>query len=196
MMINVKMLFLNSQEKKSKWRLKEPTLTYFTLAYTVCKGSLVHLILFDKCRCVTLRRRQWGAVSESTLMWLSFERKREKYVAELCLASEKKQHLAVKCSFSRETVAFTEVRAASQKPMRAAYLAEYMCWQRGSMTLSVWSGSGGFRVASEHLRDWLVRHLGVCGWVMAGRGCRLLGLAGVTLALTARCAALTGKHFP
>lgn len=29
---------------------------------------------------------------------------------------------------------------------------------------------------------------------MAGRGCRLLGLAGVTLALTARCAALTAAQ--
>lgn len=30
---------------------------------------------------------------------------------------------------------------------------------------------------------------------MAGPGCRLLRLACVTLALTAECAAVTGKHF-
>lgn len=31
---------------------------------------------------------------------------------------------------------------------------------------------------------------------MAGPGCRLLWLACVTLAMTANCAAVTGKHFP
>lgn len=56
---------------------------------------------------------------------------------------------------------------------------------------------GGLAV---YLRDWLVRHLRVCvcgsRWLMAGPGCRLLRLACVTLAMTANCAAVTGKHFP
>lgn len=64
------------------------------------------------------------------LMWPSFESKRNGK-EEMCFASEKKrgkkkgkkQHLALKCSFSRELVAFTEVRSASQERMRAAYLA-------------------------------------------------------------------------
>lgn len=85
---------------------------------------------------------------------------------------KKKQHLALKCSFSRELVAFTEVQTASQKRMRAAYLA-------GAHTEQVDSADSreaslqSLRVAAlqrlqgglaVYLRDWLVRHLCVCVW--------------------------------
>lgn len=55
----------------------------------------------------------------------------------MCFASEnrrdeKRQHLALKCSFSRELVAFTEVWSASQKRMRASYLAHTHTEQVGS----------------------------------------------------------------
>lgn len=64
-----------------------------------------------------------GSFSALALMWPSFESKRSGgREREMCFAS-KKQHLALKCSFSRELVAFREVRSASQKHMRAAYLA-------------------------------------------------------------------------
>ncbi len=62
-----------------------------------------------------------SSFSVSALMWPSFESERSRE-AEMCFASIK-QHLALKCSFSRELVAFIEVRSASQKHMRAAYLA-------------------------------------------------------------------------
>lgn len=50
---------------------------------------------------------------------MCFASKKEKKKEE----KGKKKHLALKCSFSRELVAFTEVWSASQERMRAAYLA-------------------------------------------------------------------------
>ena len=107
-------------------------------------SSLIHHASFQACVCVCVcvracvcwvglmvrkEREEMGSSSSvSALMWPSFEsrwgggkQEREK----MCLTSEKRrqQHLAPKCSFSRELVAFTEVRSASQKRMRAAYLA-------------------------------------------------------------------------
>lgn len=97
-----------------------------------------HLIFFKSaCTCVpvcmcalraqvALMVRKEGeemgsSFSVLALMWPSFESERSRE-GEMCFAS-KKQHLALKCSFSRELVAFREVRSASQKRMRAAYLA-------------------------------------------------------------------------
>lgn len=58
--------------------------------------------------------------------------------------------------------------------------------------LSVQRLEGGLPL---YLRDWLVC-VCVCVTDTQGPGCRLLWLAGVTLAVTAVRAAVTGKHFP
>lgn len=183
-----------------------------------------HTHIFQDCVCLCVHvwvcplraqvalmvRREGGGAVSQCWHWCGHPLRAREAEREKCASPAKKQHLALKCSFSRELVAFAEVWSASQKHMRAAYLSDTHTHteqvdsadSREALLLSLCVAAlqrlqGGLAV---YLRDWLVRHLGVCvcgsGWLMAGPGCRLLRLACVTLAVTADCAAVTGKHFP